>query len=72
MDEETNAAFVAHVEALLALSLGGDAMATRSLACMALLVEGHRPGPPEGDGEPVQDERDNVIDFAPFLGRLAA
>ena len=60
--EETRAAFMAHVRDLERLSIAGDLHASKSLACMALLVEGWRPTDPDG-GE--------VIDLMPYL-RLAA
>jgi hypothetical protein len=63
MDQETRAAFVAHVKDLERLAISGDVHASKSLACMALLVEGHRPTDPDGGGE--------VIDLMPYL-RLAA
>lgn len=62
MDQETRAAFVAHVKDLERLSIAGDTHAAKSLACMVLLIDGHRPTDPDG-GE--------VIDFTPYL-RLAA
>jgi hypothetical protein len=62
MDEATRAAFVAHIEDLTQRGCDGDEHAVKSLACMALLVEGYRPVPPDG-GE--------VIDFTPYL-RLVA
>lgn len=62
MDEETRAAFVAHIKDLERLSIAGDMHASKSLACMVLLIDGHRPTDPDG-GE--------VIDFTPYL-RLAA
>jgi hypothetical protein len=50
--------FFDHIEALERLALAGDELATRSLACMALLIEGWRYGdpdpvdsPPDGGGE---------------------
>ena len=63
MDDETNAAFVTHVKDLERLAIGGDEHAVRSLACMALLVEGWRPSDPDGGGE--------VIDLTPYL-KMAA
>lgn len=63
MDEETRTAFVAHVKDLERLSIAGDMHASKSLACMALLVEGWRPTDPDDGGE--------VIDLMPYL-RLAA
>lgn len=50
MDAQTNAAFVAHIRKLEAMAIAGDETSVRSLACMALLVEGHRPGPNDGGG----------------------
>lgn len=63
MDAETNAAFAAHVRNLEQRALDGDLHAIKSLACMALLVEGWRPTDPDGGGE--------VIDLMPYL-KLAA
>lgn len=59
MDDETDRAFVAHVKDLEDRAIYGDQDAAKSLACMALLVEGWRPSSPDGGGE--------VIDFMPFL-----
>lgn len=47
----TREAFQHHVNSLLNRALGGDDYATKSLACMALIVEGFPPEP-DGDGEP--------------------
>lgn len=58
MDPETNAAFVRHVKRLEFLASAGNDDAAKSLACMALLVEGWRPIDPDG-GE--------VIDLMPYL-----
>lgn len=63
MDDEANAAFVAHVKDLEERAISGDLHAVKSLACMALLVEGWRPTDPGGGGE--------VIDLMPYL-KLAA
>ena len=59
IDFETKAAFVKHVRRLEEKAGNGNMNAARSLACMALLVEGWRPTDPSGGGE--------VIDFAPYL-----
>lgn len=59
LDNETNAAFVKHIKHLEQLAIAGDMDANKSLACMALLVEGWSPTDPPGDGV--------VIDFAPYL-----
>jgi hypothetical protein len=59
MDDETDKAFVAHVKDLESRAIAGDLHACKSLACMALLVDGCRPSSPDGGGE--------VIDFMPFL-----
>ena len=61
--------FKAHVDALIELSDAGDCMATKSIACMALLAEGWRcgdpdpadPPPDDGGGE---DAESNIIRFA--------
>lgn len=58
MDPKTNAAFVSHVRHLENMAIGGNESAAKSLACMALLVEGWRPIDPDG-GE--------VIDLMPYL-----
>jgi hypothetical protein len=63
MDAKTEAAFVAHVKDLEQRAIDGDHHAVKSLACMALLVEGWRPTDPGGGGE--------VIDLLPYL-KLAA
>lgn len=63
MDARTEAAFVAHVKDLERLAVEGDETAVKSLACMALLVEGWRPVNPDGGGE--------VIDLMPYL-KMAA
>lgn len=63
MDAETEAAFVAHVKDLEQRAIDGDHHAVKSLACMALLVEGWRPSNPDGGGE--------VIDLMPYL-KMAA
>lgn len=63
MDAKTNAAFVAHVKDLELLAISGNESAVKSLACMALLVEGWRPSDPDGGGE--------VIDLMPYL-KMAA
>ena len=63
MDARTEAAFVAHVKDLEQKAIDGDRHAVKSLACMALLVEGWRPSNPDGGGE--------VIDLMPYL-KMAA
>lgn len=63
MDAETNAAFVAHVKDLEARAIDGELHAVKSLACMALLVDGWRPSDPDGGGE--------VIDLMPYLKLVA-
>lgn len=63
MDAGTEAAFVAHVKDLERLAINGDENAVKSLACMALLVEGWRPTDPGGGGE--------IIDLMPYL-KMAA
>lgn len=63
MDAETNAAFLAHVKDLEARAIDGEQHAAKTLACMALLVEGWRPSDPDGGGE--------VIDLTPYL-KIAA
>jgi hypothetical protein len=57
MDKETETHFIAHVKELERLAIEGDGSAAKSLACMALLAEGFRPG--DGGGE--------VIDISAFL-----
>lgn len=61
MDAETRRHFNAHVRELERRAIDGDHDAAKSLACMALLVDGWRP---DGDGG-------EVIDLLPYL-RLAA
>jgi hypothetical protein len=63
MDARTEAAFVAHVKDLERMAIEGDERAVKSLACMALLVEGWRPTDPDGGGE--------VIDLVPYLKMVA-
>lgn len=63
MDDDTYTAFVAHIREIEKRAVDGDQHAAKSLACLALLMEGWRPGPPDGGGE--------IIDFAPYL-RLVA
>jgi hypothetical protein len=48
VDEITRAAFVAHVRSLEERACSGDLDAAKSLACMALLAEGHSPSDPGG------------------------
>lgn len=60
--DQTREAFVQHVRSLEQRAIGGDEDAAKSLACMALLVEGF-PDPDGGGGE--------VIDLLPFLRRAA-
>jgi hypothetical protein len=59
MDHVTRAAFVAHVRSLEARACNGDEDAAKSLACMALLVDGVDP-----------DDGGEVIDLSQY--RLAA
>lgn len=48
--------YKAHVELLERLAEAGDEMATRSLACLALLAEGWRYGDPDpSEGGPDDD-----------------
>lgn len=69
MSKSTSELFKEHVDALVALSEGGDLMARKSLACLSLLAEGWRYGdpdpvdPPDGGGEEADD---NVIQFGPY------
>lgn len=63
MDARTETAFVAHVKDLERRAIEGDEHAVKSLACMALLVEGWRPADPDGGGE--------IIDLMPYL-KMAA
>lgn len=58
----TRKAFNEHVRALEERAIDGDIDAAKSLACMALLVEGFPEPDPDG-GE--------VIDLLPFLRRAA-
>lgn len=51
MDKETETHFIAHVKELEKLAIEGDGSAAKSLACMALLAEGFRPGDGGGGGE---------------------
>ena len=63
MTKTTRELFEEHVNFILTQALLGDAVAAKTLACMALLVDGF---PPEdGEGEP-------VIDLAAWRVRLAA
>lgn len=62
MDTQTRAAFVAHIQELETRAIDGDEFSARSLACMALLVEGCGPEDP-GAGE--------IVDLLPFL-KMAA
>lgn len=55
-------AFTAHVRQLEQRACSGDEDAAKSLACMALLVEGF-PSPDPDGGE--------IIDLLPFLRRAA-
>lgn len=59
MDQETSRHFVEHVKDLERRAIEGDHNAAKSLACMALLAEGFRPGGGDGGGE--------VIDITAFL-----
>lgn len=63
MDARAEADFVAHVKDLEQRAIDGDHHAVKTLACMALLVDGWRPTDLGGGGE--------VIDLMPYL-RLAA
>lgn len=64
-------AFEAHIKELEKLAIDGDEFATKSLAAMALLVEGWRPGGPDDDGGlDVPDE--TVVVLAEYRNRLAA
>lgn len=67
-DAQVYEAFCKHVKKLERRGLKGDKDAIRSLACMALLAEGWRPGIPPDDGENIPD----VIDFLEYRNRLAA
>jgi hypothetical protein len=70
-DAQVYAAFMKHVKKLEAMAVNGDKDAVRSLACMALLAEGWRPGGPDGDGGKDADcDNFNVIDFTKY--KLAA
>lgn len=55
MTDKTHRAFVAHVRSLEARCIAGDEDATKSLACMALLAEGWRPGDDDPDGGEIID-----------------
>lgn len=59
MDSATRSAFVAHVRSLEERACAGDEDAAKSLACMALLVDGIDP-----------DDGGEVIDLSQY--RLAA
>ena len=63
MTKTTRELFEEHVNDILGRVLVGDADAAKTLACMALLVDGFPPG--NGEGEP-------VIDLAAWRVRLAA
>lgn len=59
---ELDQSFFDHVDELTRMSDGGDELATRSLAAMALLAEGWRPGDPDPDNGPDGDGGEpNVI-----------
>ena len=68
---KTSITFKAHIDELRQRAELGDQLAIRSLACIALVIEGWRYGdadppdpPPDGGGEP--------IDLAAYRLRLAA
>ncbi len=59
---ELDQIFFDHVEVLTGMSERGDEVATRSLAAMALLANGWRPGDPDPDRGPDDDGGEpNVI-----------
>ena len=69
LDGETRAAFRAHIERLVEQGSQGNEDAIRSLACMALIIEGWRPEPPE-PGETIDNSA--VIDLTAYRFKLAA
>lgn len=62
MNQTITEIFLQHVKILTGMSERGDEVATRSLAAMALLAEGWRPGDPDPDNGPDGDGGEpNVI-----------
>ncbi len=67
----TTDAFVAHVKDLQGRAALGDGFAIKSLAALALLSEGWRPGDPDPSDEP-PDGGCEIIHLAEYRMELAA
>jgi hypothetical protein len=73
MTNDLTELFNAHVQELTRMMEAGDGFATKTIAAMALLMEGWRPGDPDPSDEgPDGGGGEKVVDLSAWIARLAA